>query len=350
MSGRIRTMGAGHSGISSRGVNVNGVNIFPIQGFPSTVGLSRPLINHINSNAYGNKRDWIFPINQLAGGVGKYSGISNPSADGITLFTPGPYNPNPEPEPEVIDEILINFKDYLTQPISQSSISFIQHPPDQIWSGGAQTYFQNDSTDSETITTSTSVSEGKSWYTGTSLYGNPGQGSPHTPKLLVEQNAFNEAAFNDLLKGATMDYSFYFKSQANSGDGSTLVIYNGTYQGNDRTGLNVYITNDAGGIRVFTYDWDGGGFPSYNIATGLAFQTWHKIDINIKFDVGGDPDLEEFRYSINGSPPVKLDSWINKWRKDNGFNLSYGTPLAFGLNSAPSGWYLDDIYYKYDKP
>lgn len=347
MSGRIRTMGAGHSGSTSKGVNVNGVNSLG-QGLPPTIGLRRPIYNAVQTHAVGNRRDWVFPINQLSGGVGRYSGQSATTADGNRTFAPFEYNPNPAPEPEEVDEILINFKDYLLEPISQSTNTFIQSPPDQIWSGGAQTYFQNDSTDTETITAAQSVSEGKSWYTGTNLYGSPGQGSPHTPKLQVEQTAFNEAAFNELLKGSIMDYSFYFRSEANSGDGTLMKIYNGTYQGNDRTGMNINIVNDAGGIRVFTFDWDGAGFPSYNIATGLAFQTWHKIDVNIKFDVGGDPDLEEFRYSINGSPPVKLDSWINKWRKDNGFNLSYGTPLAITCSS-PTGFYMDNIYYKYQK-
>jgi hypothetical protein len=343
MSGRIRTMGAGNSGSSSRGVNVNGIQKLT-QGLPPSIGANSAIYHHIQTNAHGNKRDWVFPINQLSGGVGRYSGISAPTADGARNFTP--YQYPYQVAPAVIDEMLIDFSDYSVAPISAPPS--IQHPPDQIWSGGAQPYFQNSTT--ETITTAQSVDiGGKSWYTGVNTYNNPGQGSPHTPKLQVEQTAPNEAAFNELLKGATIDYSFYFRSEGNSADGAILKVYNGTYQGNDRTGMNINIENKATGIDVYTYDFSGGSFPISNIATNLTFQQWHKVDVNIKFDINHDPDLEEFTYSINGSPPVILDSWINKWRADNLFTLSYGTPLAIAASNAPTGWYMDNIYYKYQK-
>lgn len=60
------------------------------------------------------------------------------------------------------DRIYIDFESYSIGPISDSSTSTIQGN----WSGGAQTYFQNDTTDDETIVNTLSVAPySQSWFT-----------------------------------------------------------------------------------------------------------------------------------------------------------------------------------------
>lgn len=344
MSGKIKTMGAGHSGISSRGVNVNAVNIYPIQGIPSTIGVNRVNLKHIKSSAYGSKRDWIFPMNQLAGGVGR---TNNSSYDSKTNFDPFKYViKKQEEEQEEIDELYINFSDYNLSAISDSANNIIQKG----WSGGAQKYFQNDSTDNETITTVQKLSNPYSWYTGILTYGNPGQGSPHTPKLKVETNSANANDFNEKLYGSGLVYSLYFRAEATSGNGSMLTIYNGTYDGNDRTGLNVYMEcNQATGkidVYSYTYNLSDNSYPKVYIATGLNLNSWHKFECNISYHESSDPINDIYLYRINNGSPVNIPSWPNIMRKVNNFTLTYGTRLTFKSFST-TGWYIDDIYMKY---
>ena len=88
---KARSMYAGSSGM------VNGTNAMcvqigdKLQGLPPTTNKPAQLINHITTKAEGDKRDYIFCINQLAGGVGKGKGQFATSADGVKNCTTGKY-------------------------------------------------------------------------------------------------------------------------------------------------------------------------------------------------------------------------------------------------------------------
>ena len=84
-------MYAGSSGM------VNGTNAMcvqignKLQGLPPTTNKPAELINHITTKAEGDKRDYIFCINQLAGGVGRNVGQFAPGADGVKDCTNGKF-------------------------------------------------------------------------------------------------------------------------------------------------------------------------------------------------------------------------------------------------------------------
>lgn len=90
---KARSMYAGSSGM------VNGANTMlvqigdKLQGLPPTTNKPARLINHITTKAEGDKRDYIFCINQLAGGVGKGKGQFAVGADGVKDCTTGKYKP-----------------------------------------------------------------------------------------------------------------------------------------------------------------------------------------------------------------------------------------------------------------
>jgi len=73
-------MGAGNAGASNK-IHLNGVTIGDkLQGLPSTIGR----VGGINYNgSYGNKRDFIFRVNQL-GGVGQKKTMFLTGADGVS--------------------------------------------------------------------------------------------------------------------------------------------------------------------------------------------------------------------------------------------------------------------------
>lgn len=247
--------------------------------------------------------------------------------------------------PEPIDEIIIDFEDYFLGPISDSSVPYIQGG----WSGGAQPYFQNDSTDNEAITILRSYSGNKSWNIGTdALYGIPGQGSPFTPMLNIESIASNETAFNESIKGKTFHYEFQLYSVTQpAGLELHLVIYNGSYAGNDRTGFNLYIDQSGSDIEISTYTYNGGSFSFITMET-VNSDMWHKIQIDITYAEDGNPENDVYKYTI-GSNEYYIDSWPNLWRKDNSFPLSYGSRIAFAFNVTTTtgvpveGFYIDDL-------
>ena len=73
-------MGAGNAGASNK-IRLNGITIGDkLQGLPSTIGH----VGGINYNgSYGNKRDFVFKINQL-GGIGKKKTMFLTGADGVS--------------------------------------------------------------------------------------------------------------------------------------------------------------------------------------------------------------------------------------------------------------------------
>uniref|UniRef100_A0A6C0LJ25 Uncharacterized protein n=1 Tax=viral metagenome TaxID=1070528 RepID=A0A6C0LJ25_9ZZZZ len=86
---RIGCMYAGSSG-SSRGCNKNspGNGNGKWQGLPGLTNMRSSLVIPTKKRANGNKRDYVFCVNQLAGGVGKRSGQFVSGADGVKDCTP----------------------------------------------------------------------------------------------------------------------------------------------------------------------------------------------------------------------------------------------------------------------
>lgn len=84
-------MGAGAANMSY-GANSMLVQIGDkLQGLPPTTNKRAELIPHIRRRADGDKRNWIFCINQLAGGVGRHAGEFAPGADGVKDCTERPH-------------------------------------------------------------------------------------------------------------------------------------------------------------------------------------------------------------------------------------------------------------------
>ena len=234
------------------------------------------------------------------------------------------------------DQVLITFEDYALGPISDSNTNTIQFG----WSGGAQTYFQNDSTDDEAVTNAKAYEGTKSWCFSLALYNNPGQGSPFTPALALESGAPDETAFNTSLFGKCIRSTFYFNAET-ANEGSVIKIYNGSYGGDDRTGLNVNIRKLAGGIQITSYTFSGGSFSEIELVNSLAYDTWHKVEVTALYDP--NPLNDTFIYRINDGVGQDVLSWPNVWRIANSFVPSYGTRLAFGTTGVPGPICFDNI-------
>lgn len=88
---KIRSMGAGSANLTYRANSMLVQIGNKLQGLPPTTNKPAAIIPHIRSRANGDKRDWIFCINQLAGGVGRHVGEFAPGADGVKNCIVGPY-------------------------------------------------------------------------------------------------------------------------------------------------------------------------------------------------------------------------------------------------------------------
>lgn len=236
------------------------------------------------------------------------------------------------------DQVLITFEDYAVGPISDSGAATIQFG----WSGGAAQYFTNDGDDDEAITTVKAYEGTKSWCFSSSLYNNPGEGSPFTPALALETGAVDETAFNTALFGKCIRSTFYFNAEA-ANEKSVIKIYNGSYAGDDRTGLNVNIRKLGGGIQITSFTFSGGNFSEIELVNSLAYDTWHKVEVTVLYDP--NPPNDTFTYRINDGVGQDVLSWPNVWRIDisNNFAPSYGTRLAFGTTGDPGPICFDNI-------
>ena len=284
------------------------------------------------------------PADVTYSGLGYFTGWQIGKSRNV--YRLGPLREEQKEEEVVPDEIIIGFEDYLVEPISQSANNVIQAG----WSGGVNTYFTNDSTDNETIVNTRAFEGSQSWFTGNSqLYGSPGIGSPFTPALRLETEAADETSFNTSLRGKTFCSIFYVYADSTDGtnDGSLLKIYNGSYNGDDRTGFNINITKGASLTATsYTYDINTNAFTEVPLGT-LAYDTWHKFEVFITYAADGDPENDVFKYIVNDGTPDYILSWPNVWRKDNSFTPVYGTRLAFATGTDPeSGWYIDNISIK----
>ena len=88
-----RMMGAGLAGSThkGRGANINQVQFGnKLQGLSRSTGTKSTFSSRaINRRAYGNKRDVVFCVNQLSGGVGTRRGMFASTADGVKDCKPG---------------------------------------------------------------------------------------------------------------------------------------------------------------------------------------------------------------------------------------------------------------------
>ena len=90
---KSRIIGAGNAGSLgyNANVNLNTAGGTKKQGFPSITGYRpREIDNIVKTKATGDKRDFIFSMNQI-GGIGRGISPYNPSADGIYKREPYRY-------------------------------------------------------------------------------------------------------------------------------------------------------------------------------------------------------------------------------------------------------------------
>ena len=218
------------------------------------------------------------------------------------------------------------------------------------FSGGAQQHFQNlastrdlnDGNAYEEITNADAHSGSQSWYVTGRFYGNPGQGSPHTPST----------GATVIGPGTSFTASFWIKLADPTPDpaGSKLDVYMGTQAGNDRTGAHVQICNgkpgDVNAFSMATFSW-GPGYQKVFPAVNLDRNSWHHVSWTYTVP-DTDPNNETASYSINGGPPLASSPpWPNPYRAASTppSPLAYGDTLAFGGGLGNGGYFIDDIEY-----
>ncbi len=206
----------------------------------------------------------------------------------------------------------------------------------QGWSGGAQVGCTNNDPGDEEIVNTEAYEGSNSWHYARG-YGSPGQGTPFSPPMASVAGP-----------GTTFEFSIRFKAASSTGDGSEQNIYMGTAAGTDRTGFNIYLTNDSAGdgLHLFTYD-DPVAFTEESRAVHLDRNAWHEV--SVVSDLAANPDNDVYQYSVNGSLVYTGNSWPNPWRVDNGFTPAYGNSIKFadggGDTLAHSGFYYDAMSY-----
>ena len=281
-----------------------------------------------NRRSYGVNQNMVFSMGRV-GGIGR---SFRSSQDGATSFEPYSWPPTEvTPTPPTPDlGLTIDFSQYADGPISDQNTSVLQVAGSATtqWSGGIYgSYFTNDSTNAEDIvSTTTCTSSGKAWRLQ-HVYGTGSTGTPYTPYTNYELSFANEAAFKANLFGKQQITTFYIKSEPSTASYGQFIVYNGAYQGNDRTGLNLYIVQEAGGLRLFSYSYVGGNFIATTIANNLPYNTCHKVVISAVYNA--DPNNDIFTYAINDGTPVNILSWMNVWRVANALTPVYGTRLIF---------------------
>ena len=211
------------------------------------------------------------------------------------------------------------------------------------WSGGAQTGFSNNDPGDEQVVATEAHTGTNSWHYARG-FGSSGQGTPFSPSL-------------DLIggtgPGTTFTAEMWFKAASAAGDGSTQNIYMGSYNGNDRTGFNIYLTNSATGSGLSLHTFSDVAFTEVEFAANLNRSSWHKLSISASFH-STDVDLDEYSYTVtdeagNAEGSFSGNSWPNPWRVANGFSILYGDQIKFadggGDNLTHQGFYYDDISY-----
>ena len=203
------------------------------------------------------------------------------------------------------------------------------------WSGGAVAGFTNNHPGDEQVINTEAYSGTNSWHYARG-YGSSGMGTPFSPITALEAGP-----------GTQLDFSIAFKAASATGDGSEQNIYVGTTAGTDRTGFNIYLTNDSAGTGLSLHTFADPTFAQTVFATNLSQTDWHVLTVSAVFDV--DPNNSVFQYSLNGALLFVGNSWPNPWRVANGFTPSYGNSIKFadggGDNPAHEGFYYDAMSY-----
>lgn len=203
------------------------------------------------------------------------------------------------------------------------------------WSGGAQAGFDfNDPGDEQVINTE-AYSGSNSWHYARG-YGSSGSGTPFSPITALEAGP-----------GTQLDFSIAFKAASATGDGSAQNLYIGTTAGNDRTGFNIYLTNNSAGDGLSLHTFADTSFAETVFATNLSRTDWHVLTVSAVFDA--DPTNDVYQYSLNGTLLFTGNSWPNPWRVANGFTPAYGNSIKFadggGDTLAHQGFYYDAMSY-----
>jgi len=203
------------------------------------------------------------------------------------------------------------------------------------WSGGAQTGFTNNDPGDEQVINTEAYSGSNSWHYARG-YGSSGQGTPFSPETALVAGP-----------GTQLDFSIAFKAASATGDDSAQNLYIGTTAGNDRTGFNIYLTNDAGGTGLSLHTFEGTSFIENVFATNLSRTDWHVLTVSAVFDADSANDV--FQYSLNGTLLYTGNSWPNPWRVANSFTPAYGNSIKFadggGDTLAHQGFYYDAMSY-----
>lgn len=353
--GRINSFGAGNGGSSYARSRKSGPDFSSTKIQSQVVyqtGGNSFANRNIRRRAYASNQNVVFCINQLYG-VGNLP--SRATYDSSTMCTPYAWPPVP-PTPVCVYTTIpgaglaIDFNNYNLGPISDANTTTLQVPGSPLtqWSGGTYgSYFTNDSTDREEIAQHPYCATDKAWKL-TDVYSSTGPGSPFSPYTVFENGYASETDFKAALneKRVITTLSFASEQPANGNGNSTSInIYNGSYNGDDRTGFNVYLTQTASGIEISSYTYIEGQFYLVTFNQKYAYETCHSLTISATYDVN-DSSKDVFLYSINGGTPVEILSWPNVWRDDNGFTRSYGTRLKFSANNTHpnnTAFFIDDI-------
>ena len=206
------------------------------------------------------------------------------------------------------------------------------------WSGGAQGGFTNNDhavgNEDEAITTADAHSGLQSWRLSRG-YASPGQGVPYSP--IVENGDGNGVAAD----GEMLLASLWFKA-VSPGDGTVTAIETGTADGLDRGNYLARLSNEAGGIRIYSFE-DGASFSEITLFSGVSATDWHSLDM--KLTKNGFVDTVSL--SLDGGTPVTYDAALNEWRQS--MSLAYADhsrlrirPTSDG-DLAQLGFYFDDV-------
>jgi PEP-CTERM motif len=210
------------------------------------------------------------------------------------------------------------------------------------WNGGtpARGFFDY----SEAVVAANPHSGNNSWHV-TSGYDSPGPDTPFSPKL--------SGTVGYGLDSDTFSASLWIMSDASTSeqrnDGSYMTIYMGSPAGDDRTHMNLRITNTDEGIELMTKRW-GAGSSYEEVITTMAYEEWHQIEIDSLF--AADPVNDVITYTIDGGTAGEIVSTgnasLNPWRAANGYGYTGGSSLKFTYGPQyieTTGYYLDDITY-----
>ncbi|MCY2994596.1 MAG: Ig-like domain-containing protein [Planctomycetota bacterium] len=216
------------------------------------------------------------------------------------------------------------------------------------WSGGAQPDFTNNDTNidngdgtygDEQVTNAAAYLGANAWRYSRG-YGSPGQGTPFSPLFGATFGRPSSGATGDTV---TMQFAFRAVSP---GDGSKQNIYEGTADGGDRTGAQIYLENTAGGVRLTMYD---GLLDDYQTLATVVGANWHTVKMTTVYYEDLFQDLTTYVIDEGQSGQVIATGtpWAHLYRAQNGFDYVPGSRFkfysSFDGDSAIKGFYYDDL-------